>query len=324
MKRLMQIFSKNELLPSNETSSISRRFHPTDKDVRNYMALYKQKSSRFLSNDQENLKQKIRQWRDTFPDDNFYLRTSQEGQFLFVQQTQWQRRLLGLYDPELNTVCKLRPDCSEHSANFLMDDPEKPTCSISPPLPPRDNCSRKIIKCKELLKHIESSMYNMTHDDLSIAQERLEILSSDFQEDGLPILKKPTKQKRKWNKSPLKQKKQKVWQGVINMDSMRHGLHVSECNDTLSVKQEVSKMWMQGESTHYIVSKCAGINITDEDIISLRGDGWLTDQVMDAYIGALVQAEVDKGRKILQIVSGTMTSILDGHCESNMTLISVS
>ena len=48
---------------------------------------------------------------------------------------------------------------------------------------------------------------------------------------------------------------------------------------SISVERELNRIWGQSEETGYIVTKCGDINLTDEDIISLKGMHWLTDQV---------------------------------------------
>lgn len=45
------------------------------------------------------------------------------------------------------------------------------------------------------------------------------------------------------------------------------------------VETELNRIWSQSEKTRYIIAKCGDINLTDEDIISLKGNNWLTDQV---------------------------------------------
>lgn len=84
---------------------------------------------------------------------------------------------------------------------------------------------------------------------------------------------------------------------------------------------ELNRILSQSEKkTRYIIAKCGDINLTDEDIISLKGKSWLTDQVMDSYIGAIAEAETDKGKKVMRIPTSTMTAIVEGNCLQNMTL----
>lgn len=45
------------------------------------------------------------------------------------------------------------------------------------------------------------------------------------------------------------------------------------------METELNRIWSQSEKTRYIIAKCGDINLTDEDIISLKGKNWLTDQV---------------------------------------------
>ena len=51
-----------------------------------------------------------------------------------------------------------------------------------------------------------------------------------------------------------------------------------------SVEKEVNKIWNQASSTGYILARCGDVNLTDEDIVSLKGNNWLTDQVVNIYM----------------------------------------
>jgi len=51
---------------------------------------------------------------------------------------------------------------------------------------------------------------------------------------------------------------------------------------------------------------------------------WKFYKVIDGYLGALAQAENDKGKRVFRIVQSTMTSLLKGECLINMTLKRVS
>ena len=42
--------------------------------------------------------------------------------------------------------------------------------------------------------------------------------------------------------------------------------------------------------------------------------------MIDSYLGAVAEAETDKGKKVLRIATSTMTSIIEGHNLQNMTL----
>lgn len=84
--------------------------------------------------------------------------------------------------------------------------------------------------------------------------------------------------------------------------------------DDIQVETELKRIWSQSEKTRYIIAKCGDINLTDEDIISLKGNNWLTDQVMDS-----AEAETDKGNKVMRIPTSTMTAIVEGSCLQNMT-----
>ncbi|XP_071138721.1 calcium-responsive transcription factor-like [Mytilus edulis] len=73
MKRHLKVFVKKELEIEDQTIP-SRRFYPTDKDIRNHVDTTKNKF-RFSKDDQTNLEHLVQGWTKTFPDDNFYLRT---------------------------------------------------------------------------------------------------------------------------------------------------------------------------------------------------------------------------------------------------------
>jgi Ulp1 family protease len=47
--------------------------------------------------------------------------------------------------------------------------------------------------------------------------------------------------------------------------------------------QQVDEIWSQSDVTDFVLGNVHGINITDRDIISLKGNGWLTDQVYDVF-----------------------------------------
>lgn len=51
------------------------------------------------------------------------------------------------------------------------------------------------------------------------------------------------------------------------------------------METELNRIWSQSEKTRYIIAKCGDIKLTDEDIISLKGKSWLTDQV-NIYTGS--------------------------------------
>lgn len=74
----------------------------------------------------------------------------------------------------------------------------------------------------------------------------------------------------------------------------------------------VKKLWNMKETTNYIIARVSSYNVTDEDFKSLSSKNCLTDQVVDAYIAYLVQAEIEKGNKIMMYPSQTMTAIVDG------------
>ncbi|VDI02153.1 Hypothetical predicted protein [Mytilus galloprovincialis] len=107
MKRHLKVFVKKELAIEDKTIP-SRRFYPTDKDIRNHMDTTKNKF-RFSKDDQTNLEHLVQGWTKTFPDDNFYLRTCLHGpedktsdeKFVFVHRSRWQKRLLNLYGKEI-------------------------------------------------------------------------------------------------------------------------------------------------------------------------------------------------------------------------------
>lgn len=74
--------------------------------------------------------------------------------------------------------------------------------------------------------------------------------------------------------------------------------------------KEVKKVWEIENGTGYIIGKVSTFNVTDNDLRSLCGINWLTDQVMDAYLSLIVQREIEKGNKITIYSSQTMAQIV--------------
>lgn len=74
----------------------------------------------------------------------------------------------------------------------------------------------------------------------------------------------------------------------------------------------VKKLWSLRESSNYIIARVSNYNVTDDDFKSLASRNWLTDQVIDAYIAFIVQAEIEKGNHITMYPSQTMTGIMSG------------
>ena len=133
MERQVRIYVQNELFKNKEKPPItSRRFYPCSKDIRNHMYLSTIKL-RFSEIDQENVDNKIKEWKKNYPNDKFLFRPYLEenvprpeiekvqpdndlgddirinspnpGQrLLFVHQTSWQSRLLNKYG---NYMCLL-------------------------------------------------------------------------------------------------------------------------------------------------------------------------------------------------------------------------
>ncbi|XP_061182399.1 uncharacterized protein LOC133190730 [Saccostrea echinata] len=97
MKRHLKSFSKKDL---GKTSTQNRRFYPLDKDIRNVMDSYKNQT-RYSKDDKENLELLLKKYKSTNEKDNFYLDISETEDFLFVGQTEWQKRLLNLYGQEI-------------------------------------------------------------------------------------------------------------------------------------------------------------------------------------------------------------------------------
>ena len=128
MKRHLRQFVKNELF-SRQTPPppTNRRYYPTDVDVRNHM--YQASVKQMLSKiDQENLENKIENWRQEHPQDSFYFRpcalssspTTAAGKkgetdencvqadvtqnLLFAHQTVWQKHLISRYGNEITLL----------------------------------------------------------------------------------------------------------------------------------------------------------------------------------------------------------------------------
>lgn len=97
MKRHIKSFSKKDL---GNTSTQNRRFYPLDKDIRNVMDSYKNQT-RFSKDDKENLELLLEEYKSVNDKDSFYLDISETEDFLFVGQTEWQKRLLNMYGQEI-------------------------------------------------------------------------------------------------------------------------------------------------------------------------------------------------------------------------------
>ncbi|XP_062583252.1 uncharacterized protein LOC134245018 [Saccostrea cucullata] len=107
MRRHLCVALKKEICPGENIALTNRRFYPKDKDIKNHMdkAL---NSLKFSKDDQLNLEALIENWQETNPQDNYFLRSSYgltdkhpAEEFLFVHQTEWQRRLLSLYGKDV-------------------------------------------------------------------------------------------------------------------------------------------------------------------------------------------------------------------------------
>ncbi|XP_062614806.1 uncharacterized protein LOC134276581 isoform X2 [Saccostrea cucullata] len=116
-------------------------------------------------------------------------------------------------------------------------------------------------------------------------------------------------------KSILKKKKN-VNQNVLKKVHFKEGNSDHTQPLTVLDRQQalttVEKLWNMTEISHYIIARVSSYNVTDDDFKSLSGNNWLTDQVVDAYLAFLVQAEIEKGKKITMYASQTMTAIVDG------------
>ncbi|CAC5389159.1 unnamed protein product [Mytilus coruscus] len=87
--------------------------------------------------------------------------------------------------------------------------------------------------------------------------------------------------------------------------------------DRRNANDLLRKMQSIGNASHYILAKVYGVNVTDIDIKSLFWNCWLTDQVIDAYLAVLCQAQQDNGRNILHIPAAIMTNICKGDSIGN-------
>ena len=74
MKRALKIYVVNEIFDGQTPPPVtSRKFYPENRDIYNH--IYKSRSKLIFSKiDQENLFQKIKEWRMLMPEDNFYFR----------------------------------------------------------------------------------------------------------------------------------------------------------------------------------------------------------------------------------------------------------
>ncbi|XP_063440606.1 uncharacterized protein LOC134721481 isoform X2 [Mytilus trossulus] len=290
MKRHLKVFVKKELEIEDQTIP-SRRFYPTDKDIRNHMDTTKNKF-RFSKDDQTNLEHLVQGWTKTFPDDNFFLRTCLHGpedrtsdeKFVFVHQSRWQKRLLNLYGKE---ICFL-------DATYNRSKYDLPLFFICVNTNVGYINVATFITADELAESIKEALqkimqwnedwnppYFMTDNDsceISAIEESLPVYANEL--TGVEI-------------------------------------------DEIQVLERVKGIWDQEEETGYIVAKVFNINITDGDIRSLRDKHWLTDQVMDAYLGCLANWENDQHRKVFRIPTAAMTKILSGECSINTTLQNV-
>lgn len=121
MRRHLNVFVQNEILSKDEIqpSPSNRRFYPKMSDIRSHMYRATMKH-RFSKIDQENVAEKVLQWKASNPEDFFYFRPygevssgSIDGEnpdeedsktLLFIHQSAWQRRLLQRYG---NDMCLL-------------------------------------------------------------------------------------------------------------------------------------------------------------------------------------------------------------------------
>lgn len=97
MKRHIKSFSRKELKMTDEEN---RHFFPLDKYIRNIME-YNKGQTRFSNNDKENLKIIIDNLKASNEKDSFHLDISGTEEFLFVGQTESQKRLLKMYGQEI-------------------------------------------------------------------------------------------------------------------------------------------------------------------------------------------------------------------------------
>ncbi|CAC5386269.1 unnamed protein product [Mytilus coruscus] len=106
VRNLLKIFVEQEL--HIDVPPTSRRFNPTDKDIRNHLLLAAA-ASRYNPDDQQNLLIQINKWRQEKANDNFYMRPAslpednekQPTSFLLIIQTEFQRNLLVKYGQEI-------------------------------------------------------------------------------------------------------------------------------------------------------------------------------------------------------------------------------
>ena len=130
MRRHIKSYVKNEILSEDESqpSPLNRRFFPKLADIRSHMYRASVKS-RFSKIDQENIVQKIFQWKSVNQGDLFFFwpysavspnkNDPPEGHsdttLLFVHQSSWQRRLLQRYG---NHMCLL--DATSKTTQYAL------------------------------------------------------------------------------------------------------------------------------------------------------------------------------------------------------------
>ncbi|CAC5422337.1 unnamed protein product [Mytilus coruscus] len=83
--------------------------------------------------------------------------------------------------------------------------------------------------------------------------------------------------------------------------------------DNQKAKNKVDHIWNADLASNYFLAKVYKTDITYGDISSLKVHEWLTDKIVDAYLGYIAQMEMDKGRvKVRHEVVSTVTNILNG------------
>ncbi|XP_062598699.1 uncharacterized protein LOC134260132 [Saccostrea cucullata] len=160
---------------------------------------------------------------------------------------------------------------------------------------------------ENMRKHTSKGVHDLlSHESSEVAEEIISIEDDQYshlEANGMKgILKKTHK--------GTKQVKKVHFPDSGTMSQTVAKYHEMDYREAL---EEVNKIWNMEKGTGFFIGKVTNFNITDEDIRSLNGTNWVTDQVIDAYLAAIVQKEIEKGNKVALYPSQTMTQIMDGN-----------
>ncbi|XP_052097298.1 uncharacterized protein LOC127732258 [Mytilus californianus] len=136
----------------------------------------------------------------------------------------------------------------------------------------------------------------------------------------MPFMRRPHWRKYTKTLSPVKMSSNVYSAEPCNEESKKSMAITLTEIDRRNATDLLRKIQSIGNASHYILAKVYGVNVTDIDITSLFGNCWLTDQVIDAYLAVLCQAQQDNGRNILHIPAAIMTNICKGDSIGNQNL----